>query len=76
MKVNLTYFAPTGKYKYEGSYDTDKQHIHEIWTEIEFLNMEHRLPGIVSGIWNGPISVDVPEHPNNHPRLILPEQCI
>jgi hypothetical protein len=67
MKVFLTYFRPYGKYYSEGEYETNEPLLYKIWEEVK--NME-KHPGL-SLYWNGIISVDVPDHPNTHPCLIV-----
>ena len=68
MKVNLTYFKNTGKYITEGIYITDKKEIHEIHDEVLEMKKKGNLPGITGNDFT--VHVDIPEHPDNHPRLI------
>ena len=71
-QVKLTYFGElSGKYKYDGEYLSRCEHIFEIWSEIKLMQRHDKLPGLQSGSWDGPILIDVPDHPSNHPRLIL-----
>jgi len=74
MQVYLTYYKESGKYYSEGVYETEKEHLYEIWEEIYQMRKQGRLPGLIEGAHEFHISVDVPDHPHNHPRLILLEQ--
>jgi hypothetical protein len=67
VKVILTYFRESGKYYSEGIYMEDYLPLYKIWEKIE--NMK-KHPGL-SMKWRGFISVDVPDHINNHPHLII-----
>lgn len=71
MKVNLVYFKQSGKYYSEGSYETNRKELYEIWYDVSLLMQDKELPGLTQGHSNFIVSVDVPEHPNNHPHLIL-----
>jgi hypothetical protein len=74
MKVKLIYFkSDTGKYYAEGSYDTKVDDLYDIWDEVEQMAKIRKLPGLSEGSYGWIISVDVPDHPHNHPKLILPE---
>lgn len=72
MKVNLTYFKDTGKYYSEGSYETEKEHLFSIFQEVQQKVQDRILPGLVRGCSEFIVGIDVPDHPNNHPRLIVP----
>ena len=82
MKVRLTYFRHSGKYYTEGEYE----HVpyvdvigpvytpmFQIWEEVRGMLIRGVRPGLVKG---NPtefiVSVDVPDHPHNHPCLIMP----
>jgi NTP pyrophosphatase (non-canonical NTP hydrolase) len=69
-RVILTYFKKSGKYYSTGEYQSEKKELFEIWQEVRDMAGCH--PGLVN-LWNkeGPISVDVPDHPNNHPHLVI-----
>ena len=43
----------------------------EIWNEVKEMKNKKILPGLVKGAWDYIISVDVPNHKNRHPKLIL-----
>jgi len=72
MKVNLTYYKPSGKYYSEGSYETNQKHLFEIWDEVRAMGRLGQLPGITTDRNYFTISVDVPEHEHNHPHLVIP----
>lgn len=73
MKVKLTYFRVFGKYYSEGEYDTNQLHLFEIFEEVAKLIENRKLPGLIEGHGSYIVLVDVPEHPNNHPALVLPK---
>lgn len=71
-KVELTYFKRTsGKYYSDGSYISNKEHLIEIWEEVEKMLACKRLPGLINGASEYHVLVNVPEHPHDHPKLIL-----
>jgi len=70
MRVDLTYFKPSGKYYSNGEYDTVKTGLWEIFAEVEQMRNEGRLPDLVEGAKEFAVLVDVPEHPHRHPALI------
>lgn len=74
MKVSLTYFKETGKYYSEGSYETEKEHLFEIFNEVRQKVQDRILPRLVKGCSEFIVSIDVPDHPHNHPRLIVPSK--
>jgi hypothetical protein len=71
MRVNLEYFQPSGKWKYDGNYNSTAKALYEIWAEVRALAVLDQLPGLISGHWEGFISVDVPRHPCRHPHLVV-----
>ena len=71
MKVELNYFKNTGKWYTEASYETNLKDLHSIWNEIRGMKETKELPGLISGHGDLLILVDVPEHPNRHPHLII-----
>lgn len=73
MLVKLTYFRLGGKFACEGEYETDKQLLFEIHGEVQERIEAGRLPGLIAGLSKYIVSVDVPEHPHNHPRLVMAE---
>jgi len=66
-KVDLTYFKENGKFYTEGNYFSDCKHLHEIWDEVRYMT-EH--PGLYGKWKNGPILINVFDHPHEHPRLV------
>lgn len=73
-RVKLTYFKQTGKYYSEGEYVSKKLHLFEVWGEVKDMLKAGRRPGLVDGKNEFFVTVDVPEHPHNHPVLIFPEK--
>lgn len=88
MRVKLTYFKPTGKFYASGEFDSQcpsheltrypewiiGPYLHAIWVEVAVLVEAKRLPGLEEGHSDFLVSVDVPDHPHNHPHLIWPER--
>lgn len=70
MKVKLTYFRLRGKYYSEGEYETTRQHLFQIFEEVDLLRRERKLPGLAEGHDRYIVLVDVPDHKDNHPTLI------
>ncbi len=66
MKVKLTYFKTSGKMYSSGEYETKEKELFDIWGEVEEM-IPH--PGLI-GNWKGPILINVPDHPYDHPRLV------
>jgi hypothetical protein len=71
MKVNLTYFKQTGKYYSKGSYETDKEHLFQIFEEVRLMVQAGTLPGLCRGCNEFIVGIDVPDHPHNHPHLVI-----
>ena len=69
--VKLTYFRRSGKYYTEGEYNSEKRHMHEIFDEVQLKSEMGTLPGLMKGHSDFIVLIDVPEHPNNHPRLVV-----
>jgi len=67
-KVNLTYFAKSGKYKYEGSYRTSQEWMWQVFDEVKAMETH---PGIVNKWTDGYILVQSPRHPNEFPGLVV-----
>lgn len=76
MEVKITYFKLTGKYYTDCTYNSklpDDTPLFEIWNELREKFKQRKAPGLNSGSCDEFIAyIDVPEHPNNHPRLIIP----
>lgn len=72
-KVDLTYFKQTGKYYTNGDYLSSKEHLFEVFVEVqEFLN--HRtLPGLCKNHSPYYVVINVPSHNHNHPHMCVPE---
>jgi hypothetical protein len=76
MKVNLTYFKSSGKYYSEGSYEADHLPgtiLQTFWEEVARMNREGRLPDLFQGHSPYFVLISIPEHPNNHPHLVVPQ---
>lgn len=71
MKVELTYFRPSGKFYSLYDYETKQTKLHEIWDEVEDMKIAKDLPGLMSGHGDYVIYISVPLHPHNHPHLLL-----
>lgn len=72
MRVKLTYFKDTGKYYTDGEAHVDEDlSMHEVW---EWVACQDPKPGLSSAWTDGFILVEVPDHPHNHPYLILPAE--
>lgn len=71
MKVQLVYYKPSGKYYSDAEYFTGETDLWMIWNEVEDKLIEGKLPGLVDGAREFIVSVYVPEHPYNHPHLII-----
>ena len=72
MKVNLTYFKDTGKFYSSGAFDYGGE-LYEIWNVVKLKQETGNLPGLTENHGEFIVLVDVPEHENNHPKLIIPE---
>jgi hypothetical protein len=72
MQVNLTYFKQSGKYYSCGHYHTtDSESLLDIWCEVENRRNDGVLPGLVNGHSEFMVLIDVPDHPHNHPHLLV-----
>ena len=80
MLIKCTYFKMTGKYYSEGAIylpldRKDPKSLQEAWDWVKKAHVSNRLPGLAPGI--GPsefiVLISVPEHPQDHPKLIIPE---
>lgn len=66
--VQLTYFKASGKYYSGEEYETCKESLLDIWEEVKTMETH---PGL-NGKWSeGFILVNVPNHPHDHPKLII-----
>lgn len=73
-RVRLTYFKDTGKFYSEGEYVSEKLALWEIWDEVKEMLKVGKRPGLVDRVNDFYVTVDVPEHPHNHPVLIFPAE--
>ena len=69
--VKLTYFRKSGKYYSEGEYKSSKEFLFDIWDEVSDFRLDGKLPGLIAGAKEYVILVNVPDHPYDHPRLII-----
>jgi len=69
-KVKLTYFKEGGKYYSEGEYETQIEPLYEIFDEVREMHRRRQLPGLMVGHSDFTTLIEVPDHPNDHPRLI------
>lgn len=72
-RVQLTYFKDSGKFYTEGEYMSKKLNMFEIFEEVEHMLAAGSRPGLVHGRNEFYVVVNVPDHPHNHPFLIVPE---
>lgn len=73
--VKLTYFKfdhQSGKYYAEGEFDSNKDHLFEIWEQVREMLNEKRLPGLVENHSAFYVLAEVPGHPFEHPHLLVP----
>ena len=70
-KINLIYFKSSGKYYETSSFQTNKAYMFEVFDQVKELKAAAKLPGLISGDWDGPILVNSDDHPNAYPGLIL-----
>lgn len=71
MKVNLTYFKKSGTFYGRGNYEIESQPLYMIWESIERLLDSGIRPGLVDGHSGFHVLIDVPEHEDNHPHLLI-----
>jgi hypothetical protein len=71
-KIKLSYFKASGKYYTDGEYETEHEHMWEVFDEIKQMQAEGRLPGLVPGCRAFTIFVDASAHPVGFPALIHP----
>ena len=73
-KVNLTYYKESGKYYSSGEYVSTEWELFAIFNDVAALMRTRQLPHLVEGHSDFYATIDVPEHPYNHPHLFLPQQ--
>lgn len=66
-KINLTYFKASGKYYTDGSYETDKEWMSDVFEEVKAMSQH---PGLQGRWTEGFIHVTSPDHPNSFPGII------
>jgi hypothetical protein len=72
MLVKLTYFKRSGKYYSDAEYHTVHEELWDIWDEVKRFRDHGESPGLTKGTFHDFIvSVDIPDHPHNHPHLIV-----
>lgn len=72
--VKLTYFKQSGKYYGEGEYTSEEESLWQIWEEIEDMFRRKKRPGLVDGAQEFNTLVNVPDHPNAHPHMIMADR--
>jgi hypothetical protein len=70
-KVKLDYFKRSGKWYSDGEYETEKSELFEIWEEVGEMAEKKRLPGLMEGHSDFVVLVSVPDHPHDHPHLVI-----
>lgn len=71
--VELTYFKRTGKYYSSGTCTIlNVTSLYEIWKQVREMLKRGTWPGLIDGPHDFFTLVRVPEHPHDHPKLILP----
>ena len=79
MVVKLTYFKLTGKLYSGGDYTTTlkaNDGIWRIWNEVREMLETGGLPDLYEDHGSFIVLVDVPEHPQNGPHLIMDEHTL
>lgn len=71
ITVNLTYFKDTGKYYSSGSFKTTHKPLYMIFEEVINMMKLGKRPGLIDGNSGFHVLIEVPEHENNHPRLLI-----
>jgi len=70
-KVLITYYKETGKCYSGGSYTSTKKHLYQIIDEVKEMIFSGTVPGMVEGYRPEYATIDVPDHPNNHPHVFV-----
>ena len=73
LKVNLDYFKESGKWYSEGSFETNRTELYEIFADVQHMLDAGTLPGLINGHSSFYVLIDVPDHKHNHPHLCIPE---
>lgn len=69
--VRLMYFKSSGKYYAQGEYSTNMEGMWAIFAEVKAMLSRGQRPGLVDGHSGYSVVVDCPEHPHNHPALMM-----
>lgn len=72
FRVELEYYKDSGKYYSSGDYLTQKLQMYEIFDEVRQMLASGKRPGLVDGHNEFYTIVRVPNHPHDHPALIVP----
>jgi len=74
LKVNLDYFKESGKWYAEGSFESNRTELYEIFADVQNMLDKNILPGLAPGHSCFYVIIDVPDHKNNHPHMCIPEE--
>ena len=69
--VKLQYFKPGGKFYISAEFISNQIALHNIFYDIEQMAKKRILPGLRENHPRYIVSVDVPDHPHNMPKLII-----
>ena len=70
MLVKLIYFKKSGKFYSEGSYESTKEYVHDVYHEVAAMLEEGTLPDLRPGATEFVVLV-LPQHPHfTVPQLI------
>ena len=72
-QVNLVYRTDRGKYYSECSYESGLIHMFEIVDEVQTMLDSGQLPGLSGASCNYFVTINVPDHPNDHPCMCIPK---
>jgi len=68
--VKLIYFKESGKYYSSGSYETNCEHMFEIFAEVKDKVHNGELPGLMKGSKHYHVLIADSNHPQFYPGLI------
>jgi len=72
-KVELAYFKQSGKYYTNAFYQSDKEHLFEVFSEVQKLLDRRVLPGLCKNHSPYYVVIDVPSHNHDYPHMCIPE---
>lgn len=82
LLIDLSYFKTNGKWYADATFNYTGMHedvapdkyppLYRIWEYVEQMSKEKHLPGLVDGHSDFIVWIQVPDHPHNHPHLIMP----